>query len=320
MIDIRIENRYKHLLSDKTVFWNHSGIKVDAGINGLSVTASPLSSLIKGGISFDNLAGVENKLNTNWILYDDYKSARQFGRQITLLTPINKSVVKGMPIKYQGVQVGEVTLVHPNFENKNVEISARVFPEYINNIAKENSHFWVVTPEISLTGAKNMDTLLSPYIQVEPSVSGKPQSRFALGIQPHIAAGTTFYLQSLNKDSLKIGTPILYRDFEVGRVTNVELGNLADRVVTTFQVQPKYAYLIRKNSVFWDVSGVNVSIGLSGANVKAGTVDSILRGGISFSTPEDGQLQPKASEKTTFLLNKEPQQEWLKWQTAIPQN
>lgn len=319
-IDIRIENRYKHLLSNNTVFWNHSGLKVDAGINGLSVTASPLSSLLKGGISFDNLAGVENKLNANWILYDDYKSARQFGRQITLLTPTNRSVVKGMPIKYQGVQVGEVTLVHPNFKRKNVEISARIFPEYIQSIAKENSHFWVVTPTISLTGTKNIDTLLSPYIQVEPSPSGKPQSRFSLGIQPHIAAGTTFYLQSLNKNSLKVGTPILYRDFEVGRVTNVELGNLADRVITTFQIKPKYAYLIRKNSVFWDVSGVNVSIGLSGANVKAGTVDSILRGGISFSTPEDGSLQPKASEKSTFLLNKEPQPEWLKWQTAIPKN
>ncbi|OEF24096.1 MlaD family protein [Vibrio rumoiensis] len=320
-IQARIENRYKHLVTNKTVFWNHSGIKVDAGLNGLSVTASPIASLLKGGISFDNLSGVENKLNDNWILYDDYKSARQFGRQITLIAPVNKSVTKGMPIKYQGVQVGEVTLVHPNFQLKNVEITARIFPEYVTNIAKDNSHFWVVLPEISLTtGAKNIDTLLSPYIQVDPSATGNPQYKFDLDTQPQITAGTTFYLQSLNKDSLRIGTPILYRDFEVGRVTNVELGDLSDRVITTFEIQPKYTYLVRKNSIFWDVSGVNVSVGLSGASVKAGTVDSILRGGIAFSTPEDGALQPKATAKSTFVLHKEAQSEWLSWQTAIPKN
>ncbi|WP_153447159.1 MlaD family protein [Vibrio algicola] len=317
-IYIRIENRYQHLITPHTVFWNYSGIKVDANLSGVSVTTSPLASLIKGGIAFDSVTGVENKLNANWILYDDYKSARQFGRQITLTTKHNSTVKKGMPIKYQGVAIGEVTFVRPDFKLNNVDITARIFPEYVANIAKQGSQFWVVSPEIGLDGAKNIDTLLSPYIQVQPSTSTTASYKFNLNTHPQSPAGVTFYLQSLSKKSLKVGTPLLYRGFEVGRVSAVELGPLADRVITTLEVSPKYAYLVRKNSVFWDISGVNVSIGLSGANVKAGTMDSILHGGIAFATPEEDELAPKAVAKTTFLLHKEPQPEWLTWQKAIP--
>lgn len=317
-IKIRVENRYKHLLTKQTVFWNHSGVKIDANLQGLSMTASPITSLLKGGISFDNLPGVENKLNENWILYQDHKSARQFGRKITLITHKNETVKKGMPIKYQGVQVGEVTLVHLNFPGKNVEVSARIFPEYVENIAKKDSHFWVVSPEIGLSGAKHIDTILSPYIEVSPSDSTQLSYTFNLKSHKKPASGTTFYLQSLSRSSVKVGAPILYRDFEIGQVTNVELGDLADRVITTINIEPKYAYLIRKNSVFWNVSGVNVNIGLTGANIKAGTVDNVLRGGIALATPDDVALQPKATIESTFLLNKEPQPEWLTWQLAIP--
>lgn len=319
-IEVRIENRYKHLITEHTVFWNYSGVKVDAGLTGISVTASPLVNMVRGGIAFDDIDGVENKLNKNWILYDDFKAARQFGRQITLLTPSNSSVSKGMPIKYQGVQVGEVTIVQPNFDKNNVEITARIFPEYTNNITKASSEFSLVTPEISLSGAKNIDTLLSPYIQVKTGHSDKAQYQFKLRTQSKVTDGITFYLQSLSKGSIKVGTPILYRNFDVGEVTDVELGDLGDRVITTFKIQPKYAYLVRKNSVFWNVSGVNLSVGITGASVKAGTVDNIVRGGIAFSTPDDGNLQPEASAESTFLLNDELEEEWLTWQAPIPKS
>ncbi|MFV0575336.1 MAG: MlaD family protein [Vibrio sp.] len=317
-IQINIQNQYKYLITNQTVFWNHSGVEVNANLSGIKVTASPISSLIKGGIAFDNLAGVENKLNDNWLLYDDFDSARQFGKKITLITKQNESVTEGMPIKYQGVKVGEVTLVRPDFVKKNVEISARIFPEYVKNIAKLNSHFWVVTPEISLTGAKHIASLISPYIQVAPSNSNQLSYQFTLGQASSNASGATFYLQSPTRASVKVGAPVLYRDFEVGRVSNVELGNLADRVITTIQIKPEYAYLIRKNSRFWNVSGVNVDIGITGANIKSGTVDDIIKGGIAFSTPDDEKLQAKAINKSTFILHKEVQPDWLTWQLAIP--
>ncbi|WP_086984373.1 PqiB family protein [Vibrio aphrogenes] len=317
-IQLRIENRYKYLITKQTVFWNHSGIQVDANLSGLKVTASPITSLIKGAISFDSLPGVDNKLKENWLLYPDYKSARQFGKKITLIATDNQTINIGSAIKYQGVQVGEVTLVHPNFNKKNVEITARIFPEFVANVTPKGSHYWVVSPEIGLSGAKHIDAILSPYIEVKPSNATELESVFNLTTRSPSSSGVVFYLQSPTRASVKAGAPLLYRDFEVGQVKDVELGDLADRVITTIEIQPQYAYLIRKNSVFWNVSGVNVSVGISGAKIKSGTMDDILRGGIAFATPDDESLQSKASAKSTFLLHKEPQPDWLNWQLAIP--
>ncbi|MCV5871473.1 hypothetical protein OFN61_40095, partial [Escherichia coli] len=79
-------------------------------------------------------------------------------------------------------------------------------------------------------------------------------------------------------------------------------GEFADRVVSTIKIKPEYAYLVRQNSVFWNVSGVDVSIGITGANIKAGTIDSLVRGGIAFSTPEQSQIPPAAKRGHSFYL------------------
>ena len=61
-----------------------------------------------------------------------------------------------------------------------------------------------------------------------------------------------------------------------------------------------------------------MSIGLSGAKVQAGTVDSILRGGIAFSTPDDEELKPQAKENKSYLLYKAAEEDWPLWNAAIP--
>ncbi|HFF2940336.1 TPA: MlaD family protein, partial [Vibrio cholerae] len=127
-----------------------------------------------------------------------------------------------------------------------------------------------------------------------------------------------YTLQSEKRGSVSVGTPILYRDIEVGKVIDVRLGEFADRVITTIRIAPQYTYLLRQNSVFWNVSGLDMSIGITGANVKAGTFDSMLRGGITFATPEQKQLTPAAPEGHTFYLYPQAQEEWTKWRTPIP--
>lgn len=317
-IKVSIDNKYKHLVTKQTVFWNRSGVEVEASLSGINVKAAPLKSLIDGGIAFDSLPGIENKIGDNWKLYPDFNSARKFGQSITLYTTAtDQSINKGMAIKYQGVKVGEVMLTLPDFDNDRVEVVARILPEYVKQLTNSGAYYWMVKPEIGLNGVKNLGAIVSQYIAVEPG-KGQPSKAFDLHDFAKVDNGVQFILQSENRGSIKPGTPILYRDIEVGRVTMVELGPFADRVVSTIEIDPSYAYLVRANSVFWNTSGLNVQFGLSGANVKAGTVDSLLRGGITFSTPEGSQLQPQAKAGQTFYLNKEGDASWKEWRTAIP--
>ncbi len=317
VITASIENQYKYLVTDQTVFWNRSGVEVDASLTGINVTAAPLKTLVQGGIAFDSLPGVENKLNGKWLLYENFKTARKYGQVITLTFDGENTLTKGTAIKYNGVQVGEVTLIVPDFKREHVEVSARILPEFADKIAKADSYFWIAKAEVGLSGVKNIQNLLSQSINVAPG-KGKPASQFTLNAEAPLSDSVTFTLQSESRGSVNKGTPVLYREMEVGRVTSVELGQFADRVVTTISIKPEYAYLVRQNSVFWNTSGLDVSIGISGADIKAGTVDSLIRGGVTFATPQDKQLAPVAEQGHSFYLYPAAEQEWKQWRTPIP--
>ncbi|WP_159739155.1 MlaD family protein [Vibrio atypicus] len=317
LITASVENQYKYLITDQTVFWNRSGVEVDAGLAGVSIKAAPLKTLIQGGIAFDSLPGVDNKQNDKWLLYQDFKTARKFGQVITLILNGESELSKGTAIKYNGVKVGEVTLITPDFTRDNVEVKARILPEFADKIALSGSYFWIAKAEVGLNGVKNIGNLLSQSINVRPG-SGKAKTNFTLYEDIQEQSGISFVLQSETRGSVAEGTPVLYREIEVGNVSNVKLGDFADRVLTTIQIKPEYAYLVRRNSIFWNTSGLDVSIGISGANIKAGTVDSLVRGGITFSTPEDKQLQPIAESGQSFYLYPQGQDKWKEWRTAIP--
>ena len=317
VIEAKIENQYKHLITSQTVFWSRSGVEVNASMSGVSIKAAPLQTLIQGGIEFDNINGVENKQGELWKLYPDYQQAQKYGEEIMLVAQGNTGITVGTPIKYNGVQVGEITDVLPDFSSPQVRFKARIQPTYAPYITKAGSVFWLAEAKVGLKGVSNLQNLISKAIEVKPG-SGKATKQFTLSAMPYQAKGITFSLQSETRGSIDVGTPVLYRDIEVGRVTDVRLGNFADRVISTIEIESKYAYLVRENSLFWNTSGLDVSIGLSGANVKAGTLDSIVRGGITFATPEQKQLTAAAKAGQSFYLYPTPQEEWKKWRTAIP--
>ncbi|ELX7503381.1 MCE family protein [Vibrio fluvialis] len=317
VIEAKIENQYKHLITSQTVFWSRSGVEVNASLSGVSIKAAPLQTLIQGGIEFDNINGVENKQGELWKLYPDYQQAQKYGEEIMLVAQGNTGITIGTPIKYNGVQVGEITDVLPDFSSPQVRFKARIQPTYAPYITKAGSVFWLAEAKVGLKGVSNLQNLISKAIEVKPG-SGKATKQFTLSAMPYQAKGITFSLQSETRGSIDVGTPVLYRDIEVGRVTDVRLGNFADRVISTIEIESKYAYLVRENSLFWNTSGLDVSIGLSGANVKAGTLDSIVRGGITFASPEQKQLTAAAKAGQSFYLYPTPQEEWKKWRTAIP--
>ncbi|RSD31072.1 MlaD family protein [Vibrio pectenicida] len=317
VITASIEKQYKHLLNKQTVFWNYSGIDIDASLNGINVKTAPLKSLIQGSIAFDSLPGVENKRGEQWLLYKDFKTARKYGQTITLVAKGENHISNGTSVKYNGIKVGEAISVTPDFNHDRVTIELRLLPKYADILAKENSYFWIAQPTLGLSGVKNLQNFWAPAINVKPG-KGKATFEFSLHKQQPDTDGIPFTLQSETLGSVTIGTPVLFREMQVGRVIKVGLGELADRVVSTISIDPEYAYLIRANSIFWNTSGVDVSIGLGGANIKAGTIDSIIKGGITFSTPDNVPLQPIAKHEQSFFLYSTPEDTWKKWRTPIP--
>jgi paraquat-inducible protein B len=317
VVDLLVDKNYQHLIKDSTVFWNHSGVTVDASLAGVSIDAQPLSKLLQGAIAFDNGPQISNKTGRYYTLFDSYKTAVSYGTTVELTSGVANNINVGTAIHYQSVQVGEVTQMHPNFNTGLIAYTARLYPEYARALATKGTRYSVRQPQISFEGVKNLSAAIVPVIDVIPAKSSAKQLKFDLDYTSKEQQTTQYVLQTPHRSSVNIGTPVHFRNLTVGQVVDVELGSLSDRILITVEVSNEFTYLIRSNTYFWNESGLDVSIGLSGANIKAGTIDSIINGGIAFATPDEA-LRPVAKENSSFILHPQADPKWLAWRTAIP--
>ncbi|HEY0208483.1 PqiB family protein [Acerihabitans sp.] len=320
-VDVYIHPQYRKLLTANSIFWAEGGARVQINGNGITVQASPLDRALKGAISFDNLDGAVQAKGAPRKLYGSENAARAVGSQIVLRTYDASKLAPGMPIRYLGIDIGQLETLKLSTENSEVMAQAVLYPEYVQTFARVGTHFSVVTPEISAAGVNHLETLLQPYINVEP---GRGQATRNFELQQATITDSR-YLDGLNvvvdtpeAGSLQVGTPVLYRGIEVGTVTNLSLGSLSDRVYVALRISKQYQHLVRNNSVFWLASGYDLKFGLTGGTVKSGTFQQFIRGGIAFATPPTTPLAPKAATGKHFLLSEEEPKEWHEWGTAIP--
>ncbi|MNZ71266.1 Paraquat-inducible protein B [compost metagenome] len=322
-IELHIKPEYRNLLTANSVFWAEGGAKVQLNGSGLTVQAAPLSRALRGAISFDNLsgAGANQRKGDKRILYPSETAARAVGGQITLHAFDAGKLAEGMPIRYLGIDIGQIQKLTLITARNEVQATAVLYPEYVQNFARTGTRFSVVTPQISAAGVEHLDTILQPYINVEPG-SGKARRDFELQeatiTDSRYLDGLSIVVEVPEAGSMSIGTPVLFRGIEVGTVTGLTLGTLSDRVMVGLRISERFQHLVRNNSVFWLASGYSLDFGLTGGVVKTGTFNQFIRGGIAFATPPGTPLAPKAQTGKHFLLLESEPKEWREWGTALP--
>jgi len=320
---ININPKFKHLINEQTIFWNVSGFAVDAGLSGITVNAQSLLSIATGGIALELLPGVTTNKNQDgtYRLYDDYQQATQPTKQVTLLFDNASDLKVGNKVKLKGLEIGEISSLTLN-KNNRVVATLDIMNTYMEKVAKQGSRFWVVRSDISLSGAKNLSTLISGvFINVTPG-QGKVKNQFegedTAPLLDTDKIGLTLILYADNAGSTDITSPIYHRQIQIGEVTDKRLNNNASGVEIMINIYPEFAHLIRENSIFWPVSGFNLDIGITGAALKAASLTSLLKGGISMSTTDNKPLQPAANNYSTFKLKTRLNKDWLDWKLSIP--
>ncbi|MEN8259270.1 MAG: MlaD family protein [Pseudomonadota bacterium] len=100
-------------------------------------------------------------------------------------------------------------------------------------------------------------------------------------------------LKAEDLGSLDVGSKVFYQKIPVGSVEYYELAVDRNGVVLHLHIRKEYEDLVKRQSRFWNASGIAVEAGLSGVKVKSESVSAILNGGIAFFTPAvNGKPQP----------------------------
>lgn len=209
-------------------------------------------------------------------------------------------------IRYKEVVVGKVTKVALSPDRERVIVSAKL-DKSVENLAVEDTRFWVVRPRIGLAGVSGLGTLFSgSYIGLDAGISDESRLRFTgLESPPFLLRGEpgrSYVLSAPDLGSLEIGSAVYYRRTRVGRVVGFALDPANDSLAVQIVVDAPNDRLVTPQTRFWNASGVDLSINASGLTLDTQSIASLLVGGVAFANPADAASAPPATGGERFTL------------------
>lgn len=214
---------------------------------------------------------------------------RNSGPDINIVVKSASGIESGKTlIKYKDVTIGHVTSVQLSDDYRQVLVSAQI-DKHAAGLIVEDAKFWVVAPRVSLSGVSGLNTLLSgQYIGFQAGTSLKRARDFsALEVAPIIAdqPGRRLRLKAQSLGSIGIGAPIYYRSMPVGEVEAYDLAIDGRSIEATIFVNAPYDKYVTTGARFWNASGVDVSAGANGVEIRTESIVSVLVGGVGFDVP-----------------------------------
>jgi paraquat-inducible protein B len=209
-------------------------------------------------------------------------------------------------IKYKDVELGVVDSIVLSKDLSEVIVIAELVKE-AENFITQNTRFWVVRARVTAGSVSGLGTLFSgAYIGLDPGKRGNPATQFkGLEVPPVVTAdlpGSHFVLRAASLGSLNVGVPVYFRRIEVGQMVSYELDQDGQAVSVKVFIHDPHHQLVRKNTRFWNTSGLDVAIGADGIRVDTESFTTMMIGGIAFDTPANLEPGEPAGENEVFKL------------------
>ncbi|MEL7327449.1 MAG: intermembrane transport protein PqiB [Pseudomonadota bacterium] len=221
-----------------------------------------------------------------WMLFQYINST---GPEITLKLPTAEGIEVGKTeIKALNVKVGIITDVKLSEDYDHIIATAQMNKD-ADRMLREDSMFWVVKPRIGREGVSGLETLLSgAYIQLQPGNSKVEKEHFDVLDVPPVASpdaeGLRIVLTHREAGKLGVGDPVIYKGFTVGRVETTSFDVETRRALYQLFIFKPYDSLVRTKTHFWLKSGVDLQLNAGGFEVKFGSLESLITGGVTFDT------------------------------------
>ena len=109
--------------------------------------------------------------------------------------------------------------------------------------------------------------------------------------------GRTFLLKSKRIGSISVGSPIFFRDLAVGEVLGWDITDMAESVMIHAFIRAPYDSYVVEQTRFWNASGISLTLGPQGLDIKMESLRALLLGGIAFETPPLARQTTAASDQ-----------------------
>lgn len=209
-------------------------------------------------------------------------------------------------VKYRSVDIGVVKSISFNQDQSKILVSITV-DKNMQSLLASDALFWVVRPRVGSGGVTGFGTLVSgAYIEISPGISEQKGTQY-LGLEaPPVTSPSTpgiqLSLASVGGKPLRVGNPVMYRGFQVGRVEKIEFDTATRAARYDVFIDAPYDALVTTNTYFWNVGGASLSTTASGVSVNIASVETLLSGGLEFDVPEGVSLGERVDNGHNFKL------------------
>ncbi|MBF0125244.1 MAG: MCE family protein [Magnetococcales bacterium] len=198
-------------------------------------------------------------------------------------------------IKYRDIDIGLVEQVQLDLATVDdhdghypIQIRGRIYP-HAATFLNSGSQFWVVRPELGLTGISGLTTLMEGvHIEVDPGSGDHTNTFTGLETPPVVrqnTPGASYVLMADSLGSITHRSPVYYRGLPVGEIQGYRLTDDRRAVRIHVFIKAPYHTLVRPNSHFWNVSGIRMNLDADGMKAHTESLQSLLLGGIAFDSP-----------------------------------
>ncbi|MCY4330779.1 MAG: MlaD family protein [Endozoicomonadaceae bacterium] len=298
-VDIIIFSEYKHLVRYNSRFWNVSGFKLSASLKGIKVETESVTSLLKGGIAFYTpeweTPGKQITATNQFVLYPNFEDA-QTGVVVNVRFPLHDRVIhKNTRIMFHELKVGFVRRVDIESDLRHFNIEAVIDPD-AQKLLVDGATFQIIQPKFNLSDISNLNLLLSdPYVAInvaqEAIKKGITKKQF-YGTNnnqtiPVKLPGLNLILTTPSLRGLQVNSSIFFREQKIGSVTFIQLSSDKKNVLVYVNIKPEYTAVINQSSAFINISGLNVTAGLSGIQFHTTHLMNVITGGIKIINIDD---------------------------------
>ncbi len=210
-------------------------------------------------------------------------------------------------VRHKDVEMGVVERIALAPKLNGVLVTVRMNKE-ATPLLTDKTRFWVVKPRFFAGSVSGLETILSgAYIELRPSPEAGTAQREFTGLEnpPVLQAdvpGTEYRLKAARIGSISLGSPIFFRDQQVGEVLGWDVAEMAESVTIHAFVRAPFDQYVRDGSRFWNASGLSVELGAQGLHVQVESIRALILGGIAFDTPKEALNEARSSPRHQFSL------------------
>ncbi|MGB3210664.1 MAG: MlaD family protein [Desulforhopalus sp.] len=303
---ILLDPRAELILRETTKFWLVKPEISSAGIHNLNLLFSGAH------ITFQPGSGAfKNQFNI--LPEPPPQTPLRKGKTFVLTSNAPNDLSAQSPVYFKNIKVGEIVDIKLEKSAETIHTTFFIYQKYLNLLSTKSVFYLHSGIEIGASIDQGLKVSTGPLAnllyggvsfttpdKLKKQKNFPPEEGFQFRLYSShkdakandpslVPAGKHFVIMSEDAQSVSIGAPILHKNITIGEIEGFRLTPDQQGVLIECFVYNEFKNLIHRRTRFYNSSGIHLSGGLDGIDLQAGSLRSILAGGIGCVNVSDGE-------------------------------